>query len=137
MGQTSSEKVTKNDSLIVDTVYDTALNAWMLRTNDVGAKAIRFVYEQRNALRDEAVSLQNELDFCDSELLINERIINEQQEILTAKDARIENAQRIISLREDDMKSLKKRILIGNIREVFLGVIGVASISYGIYITVK
>lgn len=109
----------------------------MLRTNDVGAKAIRFVYEQRNLLRDQAESLENELSYCDSELIMSERIINEQKEILSAKEIRIENAQKIISIKDDDVKALKKKILLGNIREILLGTVGVASITYGIYITVK
>lgn len=137
MAQTSSESHTKIDSLIVDTIYDSSIKQWLLRTNDVGAKAIRFVYEQRNLLKDKAESLEIELSFCSQESIVQSRIIAEQNEIISAKKIRIENAQKIISVKDDSEKQLKKRLFRSHVREVLFGVVGISSIAYGIYITVK
>lgn len=118
-------------------MYDASLKQWMLRTNDVGAKAIRFVYEHRNSLKEEAVLLENELSFCDGELISCERIIEDQRQIISAKEVRVETAQNIISIKDDDAKRLKRKLLMANIRESLFAAIGVAGIAYGVYITVK
>jgi hypothetical protein len=108
----------------------------MIRTNDVGAKAIRFVYESRQIERENNALLKEELVLCDSQIVIltNDLVIS--KEVMKSKDQRISYIEESQNLYINETKRLKRRLLFSNAREVLLGLIGAASIGYGIYITI-